>query len=76
MEERIIATYLTLPQQPIYDSHFWGNLLASPTLDVHPLYPCFTYLFRSAAVDNLETAEAAGLSQEDEQHWPQYDRHR
>ena len=33
------------------------------------------YLFRSAAVDNLETAEAAGLSQEDEQHWPQYDRH-
>ena len=33
------------------------------------------YLFRSAAVDNLETAEAAGLSQEDEEHWPQYDRH-
>ena len=31
-------TYLTLPQQPIYDSHFCGNLLASPTLDVHPYY--------------------------------------
>ena len=33
------------------------------------------YLSRRAAVDNLETAEAAGLSQEDEEHWPQYDRH-
>ena len=39
LEERIIATYLTLLQQPIYDSSFCGNLLASPTLDVHPLYP-------------------------------------
>ena len=25
----------------IYDSHFCGNLLASPTLDVHPLYPWY-----------------------------------
>ena len=40
LEERIIATYFTLPQQPIYHSYFCGNLLASPALDVHPYYLC------------------------------------
>ena len=40
LEERIIATYLLLLQQPIYYFSFWGNLLASPTLDVHPYYLC------------------------------------
>ena len=39
LEERIIASYFTLIQQPIYHLSFWGNLLASPTLNVHPVYP-------------------------------------
>ena len=39
LEERIIATYFTLIQQPIYHLSFCGNLLASPTLAVHPIYP-------------------------------------
>ena len=43
LEQRIIATYFTLPQQPIYHSSFCGNLLASPTLDVHPYYLCLIY---------------------------------
>ena len=38
LEERIIATYFTLIQQPIYHLSFCGNLLASPALDVHPYY--------------------------------------
>ena len=35
---RIIATYFTLLRQPFYHFSFCGNLLASPTLDVHPYY--------------------------------------
>ena len=36
---RIIATYFTLIRQPIYHFSFCGNLLASPTLCVHPVIP-------------------------------------
>ena len=39
LEERIIATYFTLFQQPINHSSFCSNLLASPTLCVHPVIP-------------------------------------
>ena len=43
----MIATYFTLIQQPIYHLSFWGNLLASPTLDVHPYYLWFKRPFIS-----------------------------
>ena len=36
LEERIIATYLLLLQQPIYYFSFCGNLLASQILDLSP----------------------------------------
>ena len=39
LEERIIATYLLLLQQLIHYFSFCGNLLASPTLCVHPVIP-------------------------------------
>ena len=39
LEERIIATYFTLIQQPIYHLSFCGNLSPSPTLCVHPMIP-------------------------------------
>ena len=39
LEMRIIATYFTLIRQPIYHFSFCGNLLASPTLCVHPVIP-------------------------------------
>ena len=45
LEEKIIATYLLLLQQPIYYSSFWGNLLASPTLTVHPVYPWLKHMW-------------------------------
>ena len=59
LEERIIATYFTLIQQPIYHLSFCGNLLASPALDVHPYYLCFYMDFNSPDTDDEDDVHVA-----------------